>query len=36
VWTFISEIPFLLVLVPPIVEAVKKAIPHIKREDYIQ
>ena len=36
VWTFISEIPFLLVLVPPIVEAVKKAIPHITREELIQ
>lgn len=31
-WTFISEIPFLLVLVPPIVEAVKKALPYIQQE----
>ena len=30
-WTLISEIPFLLVLVPPIVEAVKKALPHITK-----
>jgi uncharacterized membrane protein len=28
-WTFISEIPFLWFLVPPIVEAVKKSIPSI-------
>jgi hypothetical protein len=32
VWTFISEIPFLLVLVPPMVEAIKKALPFITRE----
>jgi uncharacterized membrane protein len=32
-WTFISEIPFLLVLVPPMVEAIKKAIPYITREE---
>jgi uncharacterized membrane protein len=31
-WTFISEIPFLLVLVPPIVEAVRKALPYIAQE----
>ena len=31
VWTFISEIPFLLLLVPPIVKAVKEALPHIER-----
>jgi len=31
-WTFISEIPFLLVLVPPIVEAARKTIPSL-RED---
>jgi uncharacterized membrane protein len=31
-WTFISEIPFLLLLVPPIIEAVKKALPHLTRE----
>ena len=31
-WTFISEIPFLLILVPPIVEAVKKALPYIQQE----
>jgi hypothetical protein len=30
-WTFISEIPFLWLLVPPIVEAVKKAIPSITK-----
>ena len=28
-WTFISEIPFLLILVPPIVEAARKNIPSI-------
>lgn len=27
-WTFISEIPFLLVLAPPIIRAVKKALPY--------
>jgi hypothetical protein len=32
VWTFISEIPFLLFLVPPIVEAAWKAIPSLKRD----
>jgi len=32
-WTFISEIPFLLILVPPIVEAVKKALPYIQQEE---
>lgn len=26
-WTFISEIPFLLIVVPPIVKAVKQALP---------
>jgi uncharacterized membrane protein len=31
-WTFISEIPFLLLLVPPIVEAVRKALPYIDKE----
>jgi len=31
-WTFISEIPFLLILVPPIVEAARKTIPSL-RED---
>jgi len=31
-WTFISEIPFFLVLVPPIVEAARKTIPSL-RED---
>ncbi len=29
-WTFISEIPFLLVLVPPIVEATKKIVPRTR------
>ena len=29
-WTFISEIPFLLVLVPPIVEAARKTIPKLR------
>lgn len=29
IWTFVSEIPFLLILVPPIVEAVKKTIPSV-------
>jgi uncharacterized membrane protein len=29
-WTFISEIPFLLILVPPIVEATKKALPYLE------
>jgi hypothetical protein len=29
-WTFVSEIPFLLLLVPPIVEAIKKALPYIQ------
>jgi hypothetical protein len=28
-WTFVSEIPFLLILVPPIVEATKKALPQV-------
>ena len=28
-WTFISEIPFLLILVPPIIEAVKRALPGV-------
>lgn len=31
-WTFVSEIPFLWLLVPPIVEAVKKALPYIDHE----
>lgn len=31
IWTFVSEIPFLLLLVPPIVEAAKKAFPSITR-----
>lgn len=31
-WTFVSEIPFLLILVPPIVEAARKTIPSL-RED---
>ena len=31
-WTFVSEIPFLLLLVPPIVEVVKKALPYIEPE----
>lgn len=31
-WTFISEIPFLWILVPPIIKAVKKALPHVIRE----
>jgi uncharacterized membrane protein len=31
-WTFISEIPFLLILVPPIVEAIKKALPYILKD----
>jgi uncharacterized membrane protein len=31
-WTFVSEIPFLLILVPPIVEAVKRALPFIVKE----
>lgn len=26
-WTFVSEIPFLLILVPPMVEAIKRALP---------
>ena len=29
-WTFISEIPFLLIIVPPIVEAARKNIPSIR------
>ena len=29
-WTFISEIPFLLVLVPPMVEATKKIVPRTR------
>jgi len=28
-WTFISEIPFLLVLVPPIVKTARKTIPSL-------
>jgi uncharacterized membrane protein len=32
VWTFVSEIPFLLLLVPPIVEAAWKAVPSLKRD----
>ena len=31
-WTFVSEIPFLLILVPPIVEAVKRALPFIEEK----
>lgn len=29
-WTFLSEIPFLLIIVPPIVLAVKRAFPSLK------
>lgn len=32
-WTFISEIPFLLILVPPIVKTARKTIPSL-RKDY--
>jgi len=30
-WTFISEIPFLLILVPPMVEAAKKIVPRVRK-----
>ena len=33
VWTFISEIPFLLILVPPIVEAARKTIPSLREDN---
>lgn len=29
VWTFVSEIPFLLIIVPPLVNAVKRAFPSV-------
>jgi len=32
-WTFISEIPFLLILVPPIVEAARKTIPSLREDE---
>ncbi len=32
-WTFISEIPFLLVLVPPIVKAARKTIPSLRKDN---
>jgi len=32
-WTFISEIPFLLILVPPIVEAARKTIPQLREDN---
>jgi len=32
-WTFISEIPFLLILVPPIVEAARKTIPSLREDN---
>ena len=32
-WTFISEIPFLLILVPPIVEAARKTIPALREDE---
>jgi uncharacterized membrane protein len=32
IWTFSTEIPFLLVLGPPIVEAIYKAFPNLKKE----
>jgi hypothetical protein len=33
IWTFSTEIPFLLVLGPPIIEAVYKAFPAFKLKD---
>jgi uncharacterized membrane protein len=32
IWTFATEIPFLLVLGPPIVEAIYKAFPNLRKE----
>jgi hypothetical protein len=31
IWTFVSEIPFLLLLVPPVVEAARRAFPFLSR-----
>jgi len=35
-WTFITEIPFLLVLGPPIIAAVKRAFPKLNRKEEIR
>jgi hypothetical protein len=32
-WTFVTEIPFLLVLGPPIIAAVKRAFPKLSRKE---
>ncbi len=32
-WTFISEMPYLLMLVPPIVEAARKTIPSLREDN---